>query len=136
MVRVEVEVAEGVDEIARSEVANLRDHHREERVAGDVEGDAEKEVGAALIELAAQTAVEDEELKERVTGRESHLRNLAGIPRADDESPRVRVLLDLRDDSRELVEASTIGAPPVAPLRAIDAAKLARLRVGPFVPDR
>ena len=84
-----------MDEIAGREAGDLRDHHGEERVAGDVEGDAEEEVGAALVELAAQAAVEDEELKQRVARRERHLRDFAGVPRADDEAARVGVGFDL-----------------------------------------
>src|SRR5688572_12242692 len=54
MVLVEVQVAEGVDEFAGGKIANLRHHHGEERIGGDVEGNAEEQVGAALIKLAAE----------------------------------------------------------------------------------
>jgi hypothetical protein len=72
VVVVEVEIAEGVDEFAGLEVADLRDHAGEQRVGGDVERDAEEEVGAALVKLATEFAVEDEELEERVAGRQRH----------------------------------------------------------------
>ena len=52
VVAVEVGIAEGVDEFAGREVAHLRHHHGEQGVAGDVEGYAEEDVGAALVELA------------------------------------------------------------------------------------
>src|ERR1035441_2589849 len=54
---VKMQVTERVDEIARFQSADLRDHQREQRVAGDVEGHAEKNIRAALIELAAQLAL-------------------------------------------------------------------------------
>ena len=52
VVAVEVGIAEGVDEFAGREAAYLRHHHGEQGVAGDVEGYAEEDVGAALVELA------------------------------------------------------------------------------------
>src|SRR5205085_9589280 len=63
VVVVDVAVATGPDEIADLEVALLREHVREQRVARDVEGDAEEDVGAALIELAAEQVVGDVELE-------------------------------------------------------------------------
>jgi hypothetical protein len=49
------------------------DHHGEQRVAGDVERHAEEQIRAALVELAAQFAAIDEELKQAVAGRQGHL---------------------------------------------------------------
>lgn len=134
VVFVEVQIAEGVDEIAGREVADLGDHHGEECVAGDIERHAEEQVSAALVKLAAQAAIEDEELEKRVTGRERHLRDFTGIPRGHDVAPRVGVCLDLRDDAVELVDVPAIGGAPVAPLRPIDTAEIA-VGVGPFIPD-
>ena len=54
MVVVEMAVAAGPDEVADVEVALLRHHVREQRIAGDVERHAEEDVGAALVELAGQ----------------------------------------------------------------------------------
>ena len=45
VVEVEVRVAEGVDEVADLQVADLRDQVGEQRVRGDVEGHAEEDVG-------------------------------------------------------------------------------------------
>src|SRR5260370_316165 len=69
VVGVEVEVAKGVNERAGFEVADLGDHHGEQGIGGDVEGDAEENVSAALIKLATEFAVLHEELEERVAGR-------------------------------------------------------------------
>src|ERR1700683_445402 len=60
MVIVEVKIAAGVDEVAGFEIADLRYHAGEERVGGDIERHAEEEVGAALVKLATEFAVEDE----------------------------------------------------------------------------
>ncbi len=57
VVLIDVEVAEGVDELLGLKAGYLRDHAGEQGVGGDVERDAEEEVGAALVELATETAV-------------------------------------------------------------------------------
>jgi hypothetical protein len=54
MVAVDMAVAAGPDEVADVEVALLREHVREQGVARDVERHAEEDVGAALVELAAE----------------------------------------------------------------------------------
>ena len=68
VIRIEVTVAAGPDELAHFEVALLREHVREQRIGGDVERHAEENVGAALVELATQPLVRHVELEERVTG--------------------------------------------------------------------
>src|ERR1019366_6568599 len=68
MIRVEVQVSEGVDEYARLQLADLRNHHRQQGIGGDIERHAEEQVRAALIELAVQLAVLHEELKQRMAG--------------------------------------------------------------------
>ena len=82
MIRVKMQIAERVDEIARLQAAHLRDHQREQRVAGDVERHAEKNIRAALVKLAAQFALLHVKLKQRVARRQRHLLDLARIPRA------------------------------------------------------
>src|SRR5204863_9236895 len=57
MVPVKMEIAESVNEFARLEIADLRDHHREQRIRRDVERHAQEEIGAALVELAAERVV-------------------------------------------------------------------------------
>lgn len=52
VVGVKMEIAEGVHKVAGFVIEGLGNHHCKEGVAGDIEGDAEKEVGAALVELA------------------------------------------------------------------------------------
>ena len=72
MVLVKMQIAESVDEFARFEIADLRDHHREQRIGGDVEGHAEKKIRAALVKLAAQLAILHVELKKHVARRQRH----------------------------------------------------------------
>jgi predicted transcriptional regulator len=52
-IRVDMQVAERVDEIARLESRDLRHHQRQQRVTRDVERHAEKQIRAALVKLAA-----------------------------------------------------------------------------------
>ena len=134
VVFVNVEVAKGVDEGARLEVGDLGDHHEEEGVAGDIKGDAEEEIGAALVELAVEPAVEDDELEEGVAGRQGHLLDFAGVPGGNDEAAAVGVAADLVDDVGDLVDVASVGGAPVAPLGPVNAAEVA-IFVGPFVPD-
>src|SRR5712691_1593363 len=135
MILVKMQIAEGVDELTGAQPTDLRDHHREQRIGGDVERHAEKQIGAALIKLAAQFSVLHVELKQRVTRRQRHLVGLRRIPRAYDQPPALRIFLDLLDDVVDLIYARAVWAAPVHPLRAVDAAEIAVL-VRPLIPDR
>src|SRR5437667_8465699 len=86
MIVVEMQVAKCVDEIARNEINNLGRHHGEQRVRGDVERHAKKQIGAALVELTTQFAILHVKLKENVTRWQRHLLDLGRVPRAYDES--------------------------------------------------
>ncbi len=80
VVCIKVCIAECVDEVSEFQVCDLRDHHGEQGVGGDVEGYAEEDICAALVELAGELAVCDVELEEAVAGGECHLINLADVP--------------------------------------------------------
>ena len=134
VVHVEVEIAEGVDEFLRLQAAYLRDHHGEKGVRGDVEGDSQKKIRAALVELAAEFAVGDIELDESMAGSEGHLVDLSGIPGADDVAAAVRVLFQILDHARDLVDGTTFRRSPPSPLRAIDRAEIT-VRISPLIPD-
>ena len=86
MVEVEVRVAERVHEFAGLVPGRLRHHQREERVGSDIEGHAEEDVGAALIELARQAPVRNVELEEGVAGCERHARNVGDVPGRDHQA--------------------------------------------------
>jgi len=131
---VEVQVTESVHELFGFKIANLCDHHGKQGVGSDVEGHAKKDVGAALIELAAEFAISHVELKERVAGGECHVFNLAGIPSADDVATTIRVILYGIDDFSELIDALATWCRPIAPLGTIDTTEVA-VFVSPFIPD-
>ena len=134
VVGVEVQVAEGMDEFLGAEIAHLSDHHGQEGVGCDVEGDAEEDVGTALVELATEFAVGDIELEKGVTGRERHVLDFAGIPCANDVAAAVGVALEISDEVGDLVHAGAVSGRPVAPLRTVDPPEVA-VFIGPFVPD-
>ncbi len=134
MIPVKMQIAKSVNEFTARQAADLRHHHGEERIARDVEGHAEKKIGAALVKLATERAVLDVKLKKRVAGRQRHRLDFGRIPGGDDEAATVGVLFDLFDDTLDLVDVFAVRPAPVAPLRAVDAAEVALL-VGPFVPD-
>lgn len=135
VVHVEVEIAEGVDEFLGFQSADLRDHHGEQGVGGDVEGDAEEEIRTALVELAAEFAVRDVELDEGMARRERHPVDFAGIPGADDVAAAVGILFEILDDAGDLIDGASLRGAPIAPLRAVDRPEVA-VRIGPLVPDR
>ncbi len=84
MIRVKMQIAEGVDKFAWLQITHLRDHQGEQRVAGDVERHAEKKIRAALVELATKPSLIDEELEQTMAGRQRHLFDVRHVPRADD----------------------------------------------------
>ena len=134
VVVVYVGVAESVDEVAVLEAAHLCNHHGEEGIGGDVERHAEEDVGRALVELAAEAAVDHIELEEDMAGREMHRLKFADVPGGDEEAARVGVVLYLLDERGDLIDLAAVGAAPGAPLMAVDGAEVA-VGAGPLVPD-
>jgi hypothetical protein len=49
VVAVQMDVSESMDEFPRFQVANLGHHQGQQGVAGDIEGNAEENIGAALV---------------------------------------------------------------------------------------
>ena len=81
-----------------------------------------------------QPAIGDVKLEKRMTGRQSHLRQLADIPCTHDVAPALGAAPNTRDDLVDLIDRTAIRGPPVAPLRAVDTSEIS-VGVGPFVPD-
>src|SRR5690606_20915835 len=69
MIGVQVAVASGPDEVADFKITLLRHHVGEQGIARDIEWHTEKNIGAALVELAGQLAVSHIELEEGVARR-------------------------------------------------------------------
>ena len=141
VVAVDVAVATGPDEVAYIEVALLGHHVGEQGVAGNVEGNAQEDVGTALVQLAAELGFfawvlrrRDIELKERMARHECHLVKLSHVPRAHDDAAAVGVVFEGVDDLLNLVNVATIGGGPAAPLHAVHRAEVT-VCACPFVPD-
>lgn len=98
------------------------------------EGNAEEDVGRALVELAGKAAVGHIELEEAVTGRQCHLVDQRRVPGRDDVAARVRVCLDALDELCHLVDMPAVIIRPGAPLGTIDGTEVA-IFVGPLIPD-
>src|SRR3989440_5781843 len=146
MILVDVQVAERVYELADLQLADVRDHVRQQGVGTDVEGHAEEGVRRALVKLTVECATAlDFKLKERVAGREVYVVCDARVPACDDEAARVRVVPNLAYESGDLVNAVARGvvAAERAPEVAVDGAEvtlraseaLRMLLVGPLLPD-
>src|ERR1041384_1456 len=134
VVRIEMRIAERKNELARLQIAHLRNHHREQRIRRDVERQPEKDVSGSLIHLTRELSIGNIELKKQVTRRQRHLRKLADVPRADNQPARIRIPFDLIDDLTNLIDDSSVCSLPGSPLRAVDRPKLS-VSVCPFVPD-
>src|ERR1700730_10143570 len=107
-----MEIAAGPYEISATKIGLLRDQVRQQSVRRDVERDAQKDIGAALVELARELTLGHIELEKRVAWRQLHAGDLTDVPRRDEQAPRVRVLDDLRDDLRELVDLPSVRRGP------------------------
>ena len=124
VVVVDVAVPARPDEVAEVQIALLRQHHRQQRIAGDVEGHAQEDVGAALVELATELAAPARailgpgrchiELEQGVAGHQRHLVELGHVPGADDDAPAVGVGLELLHHLGDLVD---VPPPGVGQLR-------------------
>ena len=128
VVLVDVAVTTGPDELTDPQVTLLRNHVGEQGVAGDVEGHAQKHVGAALVQLAAKAAICYPELEQAVAGRQGHVRQVAHVPGAHDVAAGLRVGSDVTHDVSDLVDWPHVtplggGGHPAAPLGTVDRAE-------------
>ena len=134
VIAVEVYVAAAPHKILRFEVALLGDHLCQQSIAGDVKRKSEKDVGTALIELAGEFPARDVELKKGVTRRQSHVLQVAGIPRRDDMAAAVGIVFYAFDKFRDLVNRLARSCVPVSPLHGITRPDTARF-IRPCVPN-
>ena len=66
MVQINVTIAARPDEFARQQIALLRDHFGQKRVAGNIKRNSQKAVSRALIELTRKFSVRDVKLKKQM----------------------------------------------------------------------
>ena len=105
-------IAQRVDKLAGLETRHMCHHVGQEGIGRDIEGNADEDVGRALVELAGKPPVRDIELKEAVTWRQSHPADIGRVPGGDDEPSRIRVFADVRYDLADLVEAAAVAGGP------------------------
>ena len=109
-------VAERVDEIASDAARRLRDHMREQRIACNVERDAEKNIGRALVKLAGKTLhagdIRNVKLEEAVAWRQRHSVEIGRVPRGNDKTTREGIALDHFDQPSDLIDRSAVPRRP------------------------
>lgn len=120
MIVVDVRVATRPDELADFQTALLCDHVGQQRIAGDVERHTEEHVRTPLVQLARQLAVDHVELEECVARHQRHPRQIRNVPGRDENSSRVRVVLELADDLVDLVVDLAVRILPEPPLNTVD----------------
>lgn len=150
MIHIHMRVPHRMRKRPRLKITHVRQHVRQQRVAGDVERHAEAHVAAALVELAVQSAprffprhcrrpgIRDVELREHVTGRESHDFQIRGVPGAQNNATIIGRIAQLPDHIRELINALSriicfgidVTRAEVPPLEAIHGPEIALGAVG------
>ena len=135
MVEVDVRVARCMDKVAGLETCNLRHHHGQEGVGGDVERNAKETVGGTLVKLKGQATIGNIELEEHMARRKVHVGEVSDVPSVDDDTAGVGVVFYVVNGICYLVDESSIVVGPMAPLVAVDVSEVARGWVSPFVPD-
>ena len=127
-------VPERVHKVPRLKAGHLGHHHRQQRIAGDVERHAKKDVRRPLVKLTTEPAVSHVKLEQGVARRQRHLVNQARIPGADDNPARIRPGPNQFHRLGNLVNCFPVGRRPAAPLVAVNRPELTAL-VRPLIPD-
>jgi hypothetical protein len=83
MIQINVGIAHRVNKISFLQTRYLRHHFQQQGVRGNVEWDAQKNIGAALVKLQAQFAVGNIKLKEHMTGWKVHVGQIGHVPRTE-----------------------------------------------------
>lgn len=134
MVKVDMGIAKGVDKFSGLQACGLRHHHGEQCVRSNVERNAKKNVGAALIELAREFSVGHVELEQGMAWGECHFLNIAHVPCANHMPARVGIGCKRCHHIRYLVDMPPVGGWPAAPLVSIYGAQIP-ICIGPFIPN-
>ena len=115
MVQIEVGVARGVDEVARTESRDLCHHLKQQSIGRNIERYAQEGVCRALVELQREASlgigsvgIVDIELEDGVTRGQRHLVDLSHIPRRDNHATGVGIVLQLIEHILYLVDSTAI----------------------------
>ena len=112
VVQVDVGISQRMDEVSCLEPGYLSRHLQQDGIRGYVERYTNEYVGTTLVKLQAQSTVRHVKLEEGMTGRKVHIGQVCHIPGADNDAPRVRVVLDGLDGLGYLVDAAPIVVGP------------------------
>ena len=85
VIEIEMRITERVDELTGSRPVTWGNHQRQQGVGGDVEGNAEKEIGACRYSFG-MTALGDAELEQTVAWSQRHAIQITHVPGTDDEA--------------------------------------------------
>ena len=80
VIKIQMGVTGGVDEVASLEASNLSHHLQQESIACDVERNTKEGVGRALVELQRESAISHIELEDGMTRGQGHLVYLGHVP--------------------------------------------------------
>src|SRR5205807_5988897 len=116
MIEIEMRVAQCMNELAGLVAGHLTNRQREQRIRGDVERDAEKDIGRPLVELTGEMVFRDIELEQAMARRQRHPVDVGGVPGGDNQAPGIRTAADGLDDAGNLVNSVTVRPGPGAPL--------------------
>src|SRR6266478_5184517 len=103
-----------MNEVAGLKIGNLRHHQRQQRIRRDVERHAEKQIGAALIQLTTELSTAYIKLKQHMTWRQCHAVDVCNIPSADNQPAAIRICFDFADYCGDLVNAVFASSEPRA----------------------
>ena len=141
MILVQVQVTVGVHKLAGLVAADLCHHHEQQRIAGNVEGHAEEQIAAALVELQAQAMLlalllrgNHAELEQAVARGQRHAVHFGHIPCAYQMPAAPGIILQSVNQLGNLVNAAALAIRPGAPLAAVHGPQVAIL-IGPLIPD-
>jgi hypothetical protein len=142
-----VRVTGSDDDFTGCQLALLAEHQHQGREAGGVEGQAEKTVAGADVQLRREPPPGHVELVQQVTGGQGHAPGagiilgthpLVGqvfhVPRVEQDAATVGTLAQAIDDVVDLVDLAAIARRPGPPLAAVDRTQVPGLR-RPLVPD-
>ncbi|MNI65479.1 hypothetical protein D3C73_1209900 [compost metagenome] len=116
MICINVHIAAGPDKVTHLKARLLGDHMGKQRVAGNIKRQAEEGIHRTHSEHAAQLAVRHIELEDKMARRQLHLLDLPHIPRADDMTAGIRVVLNGVNDRGDLVNNAAVRTLPGPPL--------------------
>lgn len=148
---VNVRIAGDVDKLGGAHPHNMRNHHRQKGVAGNVKGHPQTHITTPLVHLAGEQetlvrvvlwGLRNVKLGKHVTWREGHQGQIPRIPRTHHDPPIKGIPAEGIDDLLQLVHALPriirmhvpVLGPKVPPLKSINGTQVALLTMPQATP--